>query len=192
VLTAETFDGLLAWLDRDREQAGQMYEEIRLRLIRRFRQLGCLEPEECANETIDRVAKKLPDIIATYKGDPEPYFYAFAHYVYMEYLRKPTVVPLPPTELPLRDAPTTTAHELFDEDEFMDACLRHCMEKLSERDREMILQYYSGERQVKIKLRKELADRLGIKLANLRLRAQRVRAGLKDCILDCMNRKAMA
>jgi len=56
----------------------------------------------------------------------------------------------------------------------------------------MILTYYKGERQVKIKLRKELADRLGIKLANLRLKAQKVRAELKKCILDCLERKIVA
>jgi RNA polymerase sigma factor (sigma-70 family) len=189
-ITPEAFDLLLSWLDPNRERAGERYEEIRSRLIRRFRQHGCPEPEQLANDTIDRVARKLPEIIDTYEGDPVPYFYSVAHYIHMEFLRSPATVPLAQTDVPIRDAPSLP--ELFDEDERMNACLRHCMEKLAPREREMILQYYKGERQVKIEIRKELAERLGIKLANLRLQTQRIRARLKKCILNCLERKALA
>jgi hypothetical protein len=41
---------------------------------------------------------------------------------------------------------------------------------------------------VKIGLRKELAEQLGVKLPNLRLQAQRVRADLKKCMLECIER----
>jgi DNA-directed RNA polymerase specialized sigma24 family protein len=108
----------------------------------------------------------------------------------MEFLRSPATVPLVQTDVPLRDA--SSPHDLFDEDERMNACLRHCMEQLAQRERELILQYYKGERQVKIEIRKELAERLGIKLANLRLQTQRIRARLKKCILDCLDREALA
>lgn len=189
VLTQEAFDRLLSWLDPDRERAGEKYENIRSRLIKRFRQLGCAESEETANETIDRVAKKLPEIIKTYKGDPAPYFFSVAHYVHMEYLKRPVAVPLPQTDLPHPDLPRKP--EVFDDDELLDSCLRRCMEHLTERSRDMILQYYRGERQMKIRLRKELAEQMGIKLTNLRLKAQRVRADLKKCILNCMEREAL-
>jgi RNA polymerase sigma factor (sigma-70 family) len=188
-LTQEAFDRLLLWLDPDRELAGEKYEEIRAGLIRRFRQLGCVEPEELASDAIDRVAKKLLEIIETYKGDPKPYFFSVAHYVHLEYLKRPAVLPLPQTDLPHPDL--SRPPEEFDDDELLDSCLRSCMERLTQRSREMILQYYRGERQVKIRLRRELAERLGIKLTNLRLRAQRVRADLKECILDCMQRNSV-
>jgi DNA-directed RNA polymerase specialized sigma24 family protein len=190
VLTPEAFDRLLSWLAPDREQAGERYEQIRSGLTRRFRQLGCAESEDLANVTIDRVAKKLPDIIATYEGDPTPYFFSVAYYVHMEYLKRPAVVPLDQTDPPPGDL--RAPPQLFDDDESMDTCLRRCLEKLTQRSREMILMYYNGERQMKIKLRKELADRLGIKLTNLRLRAQRVRAELKKCILACLEHKTVA
>jgi RNA polymerase sigma factor (sigma-70 family) len=190
VLTPEAFDRLLLWLAPDHEQAGERYEQIRSALTRRFHQLGCAESEDLANETIDRVAKKLPDIIATYKGDPTPYFFSVAYYVHLEYLRRPAIMQLeqsdPPPEV------LQTPPQVFDDDESVDACLRQCLEKLTQRSREMILMYYNGERQVKIRLRKELADRLGIKLTNLRLRAQKVRAELKKCILECLLRKTVA
>lgn len=189
VLTPESFDGLLFWLDRDRERAAERYEKIRSGLIKRFRQLGCGEPEELANQTFDRVARKLPEIVDMYKGDPSSYFFSVAHYVHLEHLRKPLVVPLPLSDFPRSDL--SLMPEEPDDDELLDLCLRQCMRQLTQNSREMILQYYCGERQVKIRLRKELAERMGIKLSNLRLKAQRVRADLKKCILDCVQREAV-
>jgi RNA polymerase sigma factor (sigma-70 family) len=191
VLTPEAFERLLVWLNHDREKAGEKYEVIRSGLIKGFRKHSCQEPEELADETINRVAMRLAEIAATYEGDPARYFYGVAHNVHMEYLRRPVGVPLPQTELPAKDAsPSQIA--LHDDVERLDECLRRCMEQLSARNREMILSYYSGERQLKINLRKELAARLGIKLANLRLQAQRVRAALKKCMVNCLKDKVAA
>ena len=188
VLSPESFDGLLFWLDHDRERAGERYESIRSGLIKRFRQLGCREAEELANQTIDRVARKLPTIAATYSGEREPYFFSIAYYIYQEQLRKPVVMSLANIDFAHPKLPSD--REVF-EKELLDSCLRHCIEKLHPNSREMIREYYGGEKQEKIRLRKQLAERLGIKLSNLRLRAQRVRTELKKCILDCMERKAM-
>lgn len=182
-LTSEAFDGLLCWLDSDRERAGEKYEEIRSGLIRGFRRHGCTLPEELADETINRVARRLPEIAPTYVGNPARYFYGVAHNVHLEGLRaQPEFSPLSSEELSLRGA----LPEALDEIEPEYACLKQCMEQLTPRNREMILQYYQGERQVKIKLRQELAERLGIRLTNLRLQAQRVRANLRSCILLCL------
>lgn len=186
-LSSESFERLLLWLHHDREQAGLKHEEIRTALMKRFRQLGCRDPEQLADETIDRVAGKLADIIETYKGDPEPYFFSVAYYVYLEYLRRPIIQAL--ATLDFRD-PAPDADEMA-EKEMLDSCLRHCLDKLNKENREMILQYYQGDRRVKIKARIALAERLGINLPNLRLKTQRVRLELKKCILDCMQRKAM-
>lgn len=188
-LTSEAFDGLLFWLDSDRERAGDKYEEIRAGLIRGFQRHCCNQPEDLADETINRVARRLPEIAPTYVGDPARYFYGVAHNVHLEYLRKrPEVVPLPPGELPQKDAPPGA----LDETDPEYVCLNRCMQQLTPRNREMILQYYQGERRVKIKLRQELAERLGIKLTNLRLQAQRVRANLRKCILICLEQYAQA
>lgn len=92
-LTPDRFDGLLAWLDPDRERAGVRYEEIRAELIRRFRQKGCRDPESLADDTVNRVAAKLPGIIDSYTGDPANYFYAVARYISMESLRRPKAGP---------------------------------------------------------------------------------------------------
>jgi hypothetical protein len=66
------------------------------------------------------------------------------------------------------------------------------MQQLTPSNREMILQYYRGEKQVKIRLRQELAHRLGIDLPLLRLRARHIRVKLKKCIVDCLAGKTAA
>lgn len=187
-LTPESFDRLLSWLHPDREQAGLKYEDIRTRLINRFRQLGVPDPEELANTTIDRVAGVLPEVIDTYKGDPDPYCFKTAYYVYKEHLRRPVMEAL--ATLDFSDPAPEGAEEKA-EIELLDSCLRHCLDKMDKESRDMILEYYRGDRQVKIQARKALAERLGINLATLRLRTQRVRSALKRCILDCMERKAL-
>ncbi|HKP37054.1 MAG TPA: hypothetical protein VJT71_09355, partial [Pyrinomonadaceae bacterium] len=59
VLAQEDFDRLLAWLDADRERAGVIYEKIRWRLITIFAARNCVTPEDLADETLDRVARKV-------------------------------------------------------------------------------------------------------------------------------------
>lgn len=187
VLTQQDFDRLLRWLNPDRERAGARYEEIRTNLVRNFTRNGCPVPEDLADETFNRVAKKLPDIEATYVGDPAPYFYAVAYNVFRESLRKPVAVPLPEVERPSQNPPPGAGKE---EEEQLDYCLSRCLEHLPPRNRELILQYYRGEKHVKINLRKELAAKHGLKMTALRLTAQRIRENLKKCILTCLEQSA--
>lgn len=187
-LTPRSFELLLSWLHQDREQAGLKYEEIRAKLIKRFRQLGCHEPEDLANQTIDRVARILPRIIDTYKGDPEPYFFSTAYFIHLEHLRKPIMQAL--ATLDFCD-PATRNSEEVSEKELLDSCLTHCLAQLDEESRDLILKYYRGERKVKIQTRKAIAEKLGISLVTLRPKVQRIRATLKKCILDCMQRNAI-
>lgn len=190
-ITPEAFDALLSWLDADRERAGEKYEQIRSRLIKGFGKHGCREPEDLADDTINRVAKKLPEIRATYEGEQARYFFGVAHNVHMEYLRRPVALTLSRTELLQVDAPSP--HDLLeDEDERAYECLRACIKQLAPPEREMILQYYSGEGKDRISLRKDISERLGITLANLRLRTQRTRERLKRCIDGCLSQEVPA
>lgn len=175
VLTQESFDALLAWLDPQREQAGRKYEEIRLRLIKIFTCRGCCEPEDFADETINRVSKKLKEIESDYSGDPAPYFYGVANKVHLEYLRRRPVQPPPPR---LED---TEDIELEYE------CLERCIQKLTPNNRQLVLQYYQEEKRAKIDQRRQLAEQLGIALNALRIRAYRIRASLQECVQTCLN-----
>jgi DNA-directed RNA polymerase specialized sigma24 family protein len=174
VLTQESFEALLAWLDPNRELAGQKYEEIRTRLIKIFACRGCYEPEEQADETINRVTNKLKEIESTFTGERARYFYGVANKVHLEYLRRKPAPPLP------------TATVTSEETEREYQCLDHCVSKLTAENRELVLQYYQEEKRAKIEHRKHLAARLGIALNALRIRAHRIRASLQDCVKECL------
>jgi DNA-directed RNA polymerase specialized sigma24 family protein len=185
-LTPETFGHLLDWLDRDRDRAGQRYEQIRLRLIKIFVCRGCTAAEELADETINRVAEKTQHIAGSYVGDPASYFCGVAHKVYQEHVRK---VSPHQTTLPVEIA--EKKEPLQEETEFRYRCMEQCMERISIRNRELILAYYGAadDPQGKIAGRKELSQRLGIGANALWIRTHRIREGLKKCVKICLEQR---
>ena len=186
MLDETAFERLLAWLDPERERAGRRYEDIRLRLIKIFTCRGCHESEDLADETINRVARKLAQVAATYEGDQALYFYGVAHKVYLEYLRKRpargggTPPPTPPA--------LTEEERAAEEREY--ECLERCMRGLSPDNRDLVLQYYREEKREKIEHRKLLAARRGIGLNALRIRACRIREALYRCVQTCLGEGA--
>lgn len=176
-LTQESFDALLAWLDPDREQAGRKYEDIRRRLIKIFTCRGCATPEDLADESINRVMRRLKDIREGYTGDRALYFFGVAHKVFLEYIKNPP----PPAQMP--------APESSDETEREYTCLEHCVESLQPKNRELVIRYYQQEKRAKIDDRKQLAAQLGIALNALRIRAHRIRANLQKCMHECLERQ---
>ncbi len=175
-LDQESFDKLLSWLDADRDAAGKRYEEIRQRLIKILSSRGCTQAEELTDETFNRVSRRLPDIEDGYHGDHALYFYGVANKLYLEYLRKkPTVT----STLP----PAIAAEPDADERAF--DCLEECLQKLPKENRELALEYYREENGA-INHRKRLAERMGIALNALRIRAFRIRAELHSCMVECL------
>ena len=66
-------------------------------------------------------------------------------------------------------------------------CLQQCLGTLSSENRELILQYYQGEKSEKIRNRKQLTSRLGVPLNTLRMRALRLRERLQGCVEQCVS-----
>jgi RNA polymerase sigma factor (sigma-70 family) len=176
-LSQDNFDELLAWLNTDRDRAGKLYEEIRQRLIKIFTYRGSPVAEDLADETINRVAKKVHEIKSTYVGDPLLYFHGVARYVYLEYAKK-MQDPLPPVLISQPEEPQESELEYI--------CLERCMNHLTPNNRELVLEYFQDEKRARIEHRKELTQRLGISLNALRIRAHRVCASLKECMQECL------
>jgi DNA-directed RNA polymerase specialized sigma24 family protein len=174
VLRQEEFDRLLSWLDSDPERAGLVYEKIRWRLVAILASRGCHCPEELADETIDRVARRVADIQEQYSGDKAIYFLGVMNNVHHEYLKRPLPA-WPPA---------------FNEDdeakERTYLCMDKCLDKLAPHSRRMIEQYYAEDKRAKIDLRKRIAREFGISLSTLRLRALRIREKLQTCIEHCL------
>lgn len=178
VLTQDDFDALLGWLDANREAAALKYETVRLRLIKIFACRGCSEAEDLADETINRVISKLPEIQPGFEGDPARYFYAVAKKILLEHSRPKATLPLPPQ--PSDD----------DDLEVMYQRLELCLEKLTAANRELVLGYYQEEKHAKIENRKVLAAQLGIAVNALRIRAHRIRAWLQKCVKQSLQEAA--
>src|SRR5260370_34983347 len=98
IIKQEDFDRLLMWLDPDPERAGLTYEKIRWRLVAILAARGCTCPEELADETIDRVARRVIDIRDSYVGDQAIYFLGVMNNVHHEYLKRP-MMPRPPEQI---------------------------------------------------------------------------------------------
>jgi len=169
------FDRLLKWLDADRDRAGLLYEKIRWRLVTILASRGCVLAEELADETIDRVARRVADIEQIYVGDQAIYFLGVMNNVHHEYLRRPVA------------ARSVHASDNGEMREAIHSCLDNCLESLAPYSRQLIERYYAADKKAKIDLRKVIARELGIKPATLRLRALRIREKLQACIERCMN-----
>jgi DNA-directed RNA polymerase specialized sigma24 family protein len=186
VLTQDAFDTLLGWLDPDRDRAGRRYEDIRIRLIKIFTCRGCSDAEELADETINRVIAKMPDVAENYSGDPALYFYGVSHNVHLEYSRKSRLTG--DTGLESASLSANVASPDTESDAEYE-CLDRCLGRLSPESRRLVLEYYRHERKAKIDLRKRLAGELGIAVNALRIRAYRIRRTLEDCVHGCLQQQ---
>ena len=178
-LNQEAFDKLLVAFDADRETAGRKYLEIRNNLTRFFEWRGCSFPEDHADETINRIAKRVfeGEEILNHSG----YAMGVARLLLLEINKGRQREQAALAEIGA--APDVYVPE--DDDESRLNCLRSCLQTLSPDNRELILQYYQGEKGEKIENRKKLLDRLGIPVNTLRMRALRLRERLQACVEEC-------
>ena len=179
-LTQEAFDKLLVALGGDRDSAAQKYLEIRTNLTRFFEWRGCSFPEDHADETINRIAKRVAEgeEILNYSG----YALGVARLLLLEINKGRQREQLALAEI----GTSSEVYEEADTDESRLTCLRSCLQTLSTDNRELILQYYQGEKGEKIQNRKKLMDRLGVPVNTLRMRALRLRERLQSCVEECV------
>ncbi len=175
--TQNDFDKLLAWLDPDRDRAGELYEKIQRKLIGVFACHGCPEPEDLADRTINVVTSKIDWLIANFVGDPAPYFYAVAKKIRQETSRKKTApfVPQP-------DPPSEEEQKVFE-------CLDECLAELSQSDRELVLEYHQGQKREKILNRERLAEKRGMTRNALRIKVYYLRSRLRQNLQMRLNER---
>ena len=180
-LTAEAFDDLLAGLDSDRDSAGQKYLALRANLLRFFEWRGCPFPEEHADETFNRVARKLAagEDIRNVSG----YVIGVARLQVLEIIK---------SHSRQREALGEYQKSIDEvagetESETRIDCLQKCLQHLSADNRDLIVQYYQGDKREKINNRKKLGERLGVGMNTLRMRAQRLREQLQGCVEECVS-----
>lgn len=177
VLDRNGFEKLLESLGPDRDSAGVAYEDLRNRMIRFFQWEGCQRPEDCVDETINRVAAKLLagekilNVMAYASGVSRLVLKETQRQQNREQPRQVLEFPAPAPK-----APDTAEQKCFD----------RCFERMPEESRGLLLDYYQGDASDRIRNRKTLADRLGISLNSLRNRALRLREKLEQCMHSCL------
>ena len=177
---------LLNWLDEGKDSDGERYLEIRRRLVSYFDRKNCDHPDDLADETLNRVMRRLEEEGSIDNTPPARYCYIVAKFVFLEELRRPkqcegdfermehasfgasALYPKHSTESDLREK--------------VMACLDSCLRKLDPTDRELILDYYHGEQREKIAARREIASKLGLSMNALSIRACRIRSRLEACM----------
>ena len=182
VLTQAAFDGFLATLDTDRDKAGEKYEYIRLKLLKYFQWCGSDVPDIDADETINRVARKI------YEGQDvynlTGYIYGVAKLVRAESLKRRNRSRTLDEESLIELSSTDVEGEGINYHD----CMERCLGCLTGEDREVITEYYRYKKTEKIDCRKRLAARLGISLNTLRVKMHRQRITLEACVEKCLAR----
>ncbi|MEA2175294.1 MAG: hypothetical protein QOD00_2886 [Blastocatellia bacterium] len=189
-LNPRAFQRLLTWLDEGANSDGQKYLEMRRRLAAYFDRKNCPTPDELADETFNRVARRLEEEGGAIEGDaPARYCYIVARFVFMEHLRemqKDDTLLNDLRQQPHADA--LVASEADDEQKIKEQrlnCLEQCLNRLESVSREIIARYYVGKARVKIEHRRVMAEELGITMNALSIRACRIRDKLEACVREC-------
>ena len=192
-LTPEAFYALLTQLNPDRDRAGEIYETIRRKLVRLFEWRGCGSPEDLADETINRVARRLAEGVELRSSDPYGYFCGVAHLVYKEVMRRASR-----EHRALVEGGGWPSPSFNDDSEPSDRrldCLRQCLGQLAPDQRDLVLRYHQGKSdqgrsdpgENNIRNRQKLADEAGIPMNALRIRVHRLRRKLESCVHTCLS-----
>ena len=180
--TPQSFEKLLAAFDSDDQEAGKKYEHVRVKLLRYFEQKGIADGDRYVDITLDRVMRRIDEgervlnIMA--------FIYAVASYVRMEAWSEQKQ--LREREVEIQQDSEQKPWEDRGRENPRQVCLDKCLSTLPIETRILILDYYSAERSAKIKLRRQMAQSLGVEMNALRIRAHRIRINLETCVQKCV------
>ena len=182
--TRGAFRQFLGWLDEGVDSGGEKYVEMRRRLAAYFDFRNCLSPDELADETLNRVARRLEEEGTISDTPPARYCYIVAKFVFLEYIRRTKRGSVTLDEgsavLTSQAAGPADPHDAIWQRQ-LDR-LESCLQELPTHDRKLILEYYRGEQRAKIERRRELAARLGLTMNAVSIRACRIRDKLETCL----------
>ncbi|HKR14920.1 MAG TPA: hypothetical protein VJT15_22845 [Pyrinomonadaceae bacterium] len=181
-MTPEAWAKLLNAFDPDPEEAGIRYQQAHTKLMRFFEWHSIRRSDHWADQTLNVVARQLEkgQQLDNFTG----YIYGVARMLLHE-ARKDENEKTPASLEDTRESQHIPTPPPVEPDE-REECFDHCLERQLPENRRMILEYYQEERRAKIELRQQIADRLGIPLNALRIRAHRIRIALEKCIRECL------
>ena len=189
-LTSDSLRRLLHWLDGGADSDGYSYLEMRRRLRDYFVRKNCRTPDDLADETLTRVARRLEEEGITLAESPARYCYIVARFVFLEHLRETQSHPMvadPSGDIAAQRPALSAAdaEEATAAREKLLGCLEKCLQELDPLNHRIITRYYIGSERLKIDNRRELAQSLGLSVNALTIRASRIRKRLEECVRRC-------
>jgi DNA-directed RNA polymerase specialized sigma24 family protein len=178
-LSGPALERFLRALDPDAEAGAERYEVLRSKLTRFFEWRGCAFPEDHADETINRVIRKLDE--GGEIRDPGAYCYGVARLVLLEAVKRQGR-----QQDALHEYQRTIPDPDEDDAEGRLACLRRCLDSLPVAHRDLVREYYRADGPERPAVRQRLADTLGIGINALRIRAFRLTDKLHACMTGCL------
>jgi RNA polymerase sigma factor (sigma-70 family) len=146
----------------------------------------CTGAEDLADEVLDRVAAKLD---TEEIREVEKYCFGVARFVCLEAhkrcRREVHSEDLPGGENALPDDRSAEIVDRLHLERRL-ACLRQCLARLLPGERELIIRYYSADEEKQKTVRRELAERAGLKAGTLRVRTNRLRGQLEQWVKRCL------
>ena len=184
----QAFHALLDWLNPNRDSAADEYVRLHRRLAKMFEARGCLTPEDCADETFNRVGSQLIEGKEIRTDNPVFYINGVARHVLLEQRSKPVQEQI--EDLPSEKLPQDNHREVNEkqEKERWHSCLEKCLQTLPQESRQLLLQYYAEDKTQKIETRSRMAKQLGVAAGVLRNRIFKLRNSLRGCVATCLAR----
>jgi RNA polymerase sigma factor (sigma-70 family) len=190
-LTQEQFRRLLARLHSERDPAALKYEELRFKLVKFFQWSFCSSAEDLADETLTRVAHKLHDSREEIQ-DVEALLWGIAKRLRQEARKRDfrtiNLSQVPDARLSDIGASLDSIHRKIQMEKEQE-CLRKCLRRLPDEDRELFLAYRIDKGHY-LERRKELAEKFGLTPGALRVRVIRLREKLVKCIARCLGERS--
>lgn len=177
-LDQQKLDKLLEWLHPDRRRAAEEYENIRARLIKLFAWRGAQYPDQCVDETFDRVARRITEGAVVGTSEPIRYFAGVARNVLSEAQRRGRR-----SEFKEFVSPGSEGGK---SDEKLIQCMERCLSQLPAAERQLMIDYHTGEWRLRLTQRERLVADLGVSPNALRLRCSRIRRKLDSWLEDCL------
>ena len=179
-LTPIAFTRLLAWLDDGIDSHGERYLEMRRRLVAYFNRRNRFHADELADETLTRIGRTLEQDGRIETTPPARYCFVVAKFVLLEDFRREKRHARFEAvwQAERRAAIAIDTQQDVGRERRLD-CLDRCLAELQPSQRQLIVDYYAEGRRQRIERRRALAQRLGVTMNALAIRAWRIRDTLQ-------------
>lgn len=189
---------LLRRLSPDKEQAGRIYESLRRKLVEIFARRGVptLFLYELADETLDRVGRKLAAGEVIHHPEPMAYVHGVARNVLNEFWRKQSrrektevvIEDLSPRDLAKLESRDRLQQERDNQARWLE-CMDEFLKTLPPKDAAMLRNcHHDDPRQQSIN-RRQAAAQMGMTENSLRTHLHRIRQMLQRKVRACVERR---